>query len=319
MTGQVTGQADGEETGTNLRTPETPLISVIVPFLDAAVWLPRCLEGLARQTFPAARVEFLFADNNSSDDGPAIVRQHTWIQLLTESSQGAYAARNRAARYARGDILAFLDPDCVPAPDWLHRIATGMEDRSVGILIGVYTLADRPWSVRPLVAYENEKTCYAYESGDATVYFGHTNNMAIRASLLAALGGFVERSRGSDTIFVRRAVEQFGTEVARADDRLLVSHLEIDSVATYCRKMLTYARSRESYRDLSVTRSLTLRERLRVFIQTARRNRYGLSGISTLFILLAYGLTWWEMGRLRGRLERLSGARAKPDPTRTSS
>lgn len=278
-----------------------PRISVVVPFADAARWLPACLDGLARQHFPRNDVEFLFVNNGSRDDGPEIVARQTWIRLLDETSPGAYAARNRALREARGEIVAFLDPDCVPSPDWLSRIAEGMRDPDVGILIGGYTLADRPPAVRPLIAYENEKTSFVYALGDPLAYFGHTNNMAVRRHLLEETGGFVERLRGSDTIFVRRVVDAHGPRVARADDQLLVSHLEIDSTATYWRKLYTYGRSRESYRALSYTRSLTYEERWTVFRRTVRRQRYGVRESGRLFALLLIGATAWAAGRLRGR------------------
>ena len=45
---------------------------------------------------------------------------HAWQE---DRGFRAGAARNRAARVARGDYLIFLDGDCVPRPDWIaqHR------------------------------------------------------------------------------------------------------------------------------------------------------------------------------------------------------
>src|SRR5690606_769924 len=41
--------------------------------------------------------------------------------------------RNIGARAARGDVLAFIDSDAFPEPDWLERI---LEARDQGILVG---------------------------------------------------------------------------------------------------------------------------------------------------------------------------------------
>ncbi len=40
---------------------------------------------------------------------------------MLAAEQGAGPARNAAAAEARGDILAFIDSDCVPRYDWLSQ------------------------------------------------------------------------------------------------------------------------------------------------------------------------------------------------------
>ena len=99
-----------------------PRFSVIVPFRNASRTLPACLQGLANQTF--TRMECVFVDNGSTDDGAHIVdafihdRAFTHWRLIGEVKPGASAARNRGAREAIGEWLAFTDADCVPTPAW---------------------------------------------------------------------------------------------------------------------------------------------------------------------------------------------------------
>jgi glycosyltransferase involved in cell wall biosynthesis len=38
--------------------------------------------------------------------------------------------KNYGFDLARGDVIALLDGDCVPAPDWLERIAASIENRA---------------------------------------------------------------------------------------------------------------------------------------------------------------------------------------------
>ena len=106
-------------------------ISVIVPCFNAAGTLERCIEGLLEQQLPNSTIEILVIDNNSRDDTVAIAKRHPTVTLLCEPIQGAYAARNAGLRRAKGEILAFIDPDCVPGSGWLNELTRPFETDSV--------------------------------------------------------------------------------------------------------------------------------------------------------------------------------------------
>lgn len=44
-------------------------------------------------------------------------------------------ARNRAAKTARGDILAFLDVDCIPDPEFVRRVDEAFEEDTSGVYL----------------------------------------------------------------------------------------------------------------------------------------------------------------------------------------
>lgn len=97
--------------------------SVVIPFRNAASYLPHCLEGLASQTY--SDVEFIFVDNDSTDRSSEIIRAfvkehvNVPIKLFLEKKKGASVARNRGVAEAKGDWLVFTDADCVAGPQWL--------------------------------------------------------------------------------------------------------------------------------------------------------------------------------------------------------
>ena len=95
--------------------------SIVVPFFNAEPFIERCIEGVLGQSYSSDRYEVLMVDNNSTDGSAAIVRRHSRVKLIQESEQGSYAARNRGVIEARGEILAFTDPDCVPRRNWLEE------------------------------------------------------------------------------------------------------------------------------------------------------------------------------------------------------
>ena len=98
----------------------TPAVSVIVPHFNDLANLRACLALLKAQTLPADDVEIIVADNNSTvglDAVRAVCGERTVV--VNAPIQGAAAARNTGVEASRGRILAFIDSDCRPAPDWL--------------------------------------------------------------------------------------------------------------------------------------------------------------------------------------------------------
>ena len=98
---------------------QAPEIAVIVPHYEDVARLARCLDALSPQI--GAEVEAVVVDNGSAAGLERVQRAHPGIRVVIEPSKGAAAARNRGVQETTAQALAFLDADCVPAPDWLER------------------------------------------------------------------------------------------------------------------------------------------------------------------------------------------------------
>jgi glycosyltransferase involved in cell wall biosynthesis len=102
--------------------------SVIIPSFQSAATIRACLTGVLAQDLDAPFDVFV-AD--SGNDGTAAIIQQEFpaVRLLrSETRLDAALARNWGAREAQGSILAFIDSDCVPQPDWLRRLCLTIED-----------------------------------------------------------------------------------------------------------------------------------------------------------------------------------------------
>jgi glycosyltransferase involved in cell wall biosynthesis len=277
-------------------------ISVVVPFYNSEPYLERCVRALLAQNYPPTSYEIIMVDNNSTDRSAAIVGKYPRIKLLAERTQGAYAARNRGVAAAKGNIIAFTDPDCVPAVDWLERIASEMTNPDTRILIGRHEPAGRSLLLDMLEDYENEKNNYIFNSTIKRIYYGYTNNMAVRRSLLDEIGPFTEMPRGSDVVLVRRCVDRYSCAVVRYCPGIRVRHLEIDSPEKYFRKQYIYGGSIQRYGRVANARPITNRERFLVFRQTVRSQKYSWTRSTLLFGLLLIGLVYWAFGGINGTL-----------------
>ena len=271
-------------------------VSVIVPFYNSERYIKRCIEGLLQQSYPREQYEILMIDNNSTDASAEMVRHYPSIRLLAEPKQGAYAARNRGLQEAKGEVMAFIDADCVPAHDWLHEIMMEMEQPDIHIVLGQSEFFGDSHVLSMFAAYEDEKHHYVFNSRKKELYYGHTNNMAVKKRLFDELGLFVERARGADTIFVRRSVNKYSCEVVRYCPRIQVRHLEIESLRKLYQKFFIYGRSRRSHRLIVWQETLTNNERLLVFRNVVHNRGYSWKESITLIGLLGIGLVYWSLG-----------------------
>jgi glycosyltransferase involved in cell wall biosynthesis len=270
--------------------------SVIVPVHNTAEHLERCMAALRGQDYPRDQYEILMVDNNSTDGSAGILSRAPGVRALAESKQGSYAARNRAVREARGSILAFTDSDCAPDAGWLRAIEAGLAEPAVQVALGRRRPARDTGLIQLLADYENKKDEHVFASRSPELYYGFTNNMAVRRSTFERHGPFVERPRGSDTIFVRRVVDGEGCGAVAYLPHMRIAHAEMVGARAYYGKMFTYGRSRQLYRHIVKTRPLSSAERLEAFRATVRDGGYSWSSTVALTALLGGGMAAWSLG-----------------------
>jgi len=90
-------------------------ISVVIPHLNQPEILARCLAALRENT--RAPDEIIVVDNGS-DVLPDVPANMT---LLQEKTPGPGPARNLGVQHSTGDVLAFIDADCLARFDWLEE------------------------------------------------------------------------------------------------------------------------------------------------------------------------------------------------------
>ena len=87
-----------------------PKISVIIPTHNRAWTLRHAVDSVLAQDYPD--FELIVVDDGSTDETPELLESYgDGIRVLTQANQGVSAARNRAIKASRGDLIAFLDSD----------------------------------------------------------------------------------------------------------------------------------------------------------------------------------------------------------------
>lgn len=114
----------------------TPSVSVVVPTWRRAAWLERCLAGLSAQDVKP--FETIVVGRKEDDDARAVVRSRNeeparWVEV---DRPGHVAPVVAGLHEAGGDVVAFLDDDVVPQPDWLSSLVSPFEEASVACVGG---------------------------------------------------------------------------------------------------------------------------------------------------------------------------------------
>ena len=177
-----------------------PSVSVIVPTFRRPLALRRCLEALAQLQYPRDRLEIVIVDDGGgavSHHGLAVLPPDLQVRLVVQKNRGPASARNRGAREATGDILAFTDDDCCPRPEWLLDLTAGLADEPCALVGGpiVNALLSNIYAQasQDLVSFLYEY----FPDGRALLPFFTSNNIACRRSPFLEVGGFDETFRFS--------------------------------------------------------------------------------------------------------------------------
>jgi glycosyltransferase involved in cell wall biosynthesis len=191
------------------RAPATaPLISVIIPHLNQHDRLRRCLTSLQDQTFNMADVEIIVVDNGSKILPTEICDAFMGVRLAQEMIPGPGPARNKGVSLSRGQILAFIDADCIADPGWLEAIATELKTaESPGIIGGDVRIAlSDPANPTALEAYER---IFAYRQKEYIERhrFSGTGNLAMRRSIYDSVGPFADIEVAEDRVWGQQATK----------------------------------------------------------------------------------------------------------------
>lgn len=194
--------------------PSPPRLSVIIPHLNEPADLVQCLSALSVQRADGIPFEIIVVDNGSRELPEAVCAAFEGVRLECEPIPGPGPARNRGARVAQADLLAFIDADCIAQPGWVSAIVSFMDGNpEVDFLGGDIRISPAdPKRLTSVEAYEN---IFSYR---AQLYverrcFSATGNMAVRAQVFRAVGPFGGIAMAEDAEWGQRATAR-GYQIA---------------------------------------------------------------------------------------------------------
>lgn len=122
-------------------------ISVIIPTLNEEKHIGRTLSSLKKQLLDGD--EIIVVDSYSKDRTVEIAKRFG-ARVLFKPRCGIGPAKTYGASHAKNEIIAMLDADGSPAPDWLERIRYGFSRYDTDAICG-FDLYDAENTVRRAV------------------------------------------------------------------------------------------------------------------------------------------------------------------------
>jgi glycosyltransferase involved in cell wall biosynthesis len=117
-------------------------VSVVVPAYNNSQGLATLLNALLKQTYPKTHFEIIVVDNGSEDGTLDVAKKiqndnKELVRILIENSiKSSYAARNKGLMNSQWEIIALIDSDCVPIPEWIERGVSSLEDLGADLIGG---------------------------------------------------------------------------------------------------------------------------------------------------------------------------------------
>jgi GT2 family glycosyltransferase len=180
--------------------------SVILCTYNRVRLLERALRSLARQTVTSEQFEIVVVDDGSTDGTSELC--HRAARSLSNlkyfsmgKNLGLAAAGNRGIRSAGGELLLFIDDDCIAQEDWVKHLAASLEQHPIvagAIQSPVSNYIKFCYNISQFHPFMKRRT-----EGWARSIAGA--NMGIRRSVVEELGGFDEMSQVPDMEFLFRA------------------------------------------------------------------------------------------------------------------
>ncbi len=240
----------------------TDMISIVVPTRDRPQSLARCLASLAAQG--AIALDVVVVDDGSRDrgaiDAAATVLDTT--RVVSGPRRGPAAARNLGARAAEGEVICFIDDDCIATSGWaaaLSDAATAVRDSAgLGVAAGRTSAPpDASAAVAASQAIVEYLTAASLHQDGEAVRFAPSCNLAATRETLRRLP-FDESYRsaaGEDRDWCARVVAA-GVEIAWEPAARVIHQQELDGARDFLRQQYRYGRGAAQFRRGAADRRL---------------------------------------------------------------
>jgi cellulose synthase/poly-beta-1,6-N-acetylglucosamine synthase-like glycosyltransferase len=237
------------------------------------------------------------------------------VRLVVEATPGPGPARNAGSRYTSGDIIGFIDSDCVAQPGWISEIVKHFDSNpEVDFLGGAIRVLPRcPGKPNAVEAYEDVFSYRARMFVEKHNYAA-TGNMAVRRKVFEAVGPFNGISAYEDVLWGKKAVAM-GYRISYLPTAVVLTPgcTSLVELSQRLRRLVVhdFARHRDKVSGRMVWLMLSL---MMAFSPVLSVEHIARSGIAPLRLQLAvFGcLIWARMFRATLMLKLL----ADPDPDR---
>ncbi|MCK6690756.1 MAG: glycosyltransferase [Thermoanaerobaculia bacterium] len=198
-----------------------PMISVVVCSYNGSATIKQCMEGLMKLNYP--NYEVIVINDGSTDHTAAIVSQFD-VTLISTENKGLSSARNLGMKMANGEIVAYIDDDAYPDPDWLYYLGRMFVTTDFAAIGGPNISPPSPGFIADCVDHTPGAPTHVLLSDTEAEHIPGCN-MAFRRTCLEKIGGFdIQFRAAGDDVDVCWKIQDAGWRIGYCAAALVWHH-----------------------------------------------------------------------------------------------
>jgi glycosyltransferase involved in cell wall biosynthesis len=187
---------------------------------DSSDGLVDTIAALERQTYPREDMEILIAVD-AEDEGfsAALARRWPAVEIVPAAEPSYFGMKRALAAAASGDIVAYIDSDCVPAEDWIERIERNLRDAAISAGRTQYPPDETFALTLSLVDFG-----VASPDPDGNANFFNSNNVGFRREVLERTNFDRDIRRAAADYLLSRQLRAAGERIAYDSEQFVEHH-----------------------------------------------------------------------------------------------
>jgi len=159
-------------------------LSIVIPTYKRYDLLKQCLDSVLQQDYPLTEYEVIVVDDAQDDRVKALLDQlkekHPNLQYLAQNHRGPAVARNLGIRFSSGEIIGFIDDDCLVDRDWVKLMVLAHLKNPIVAAVGGLTIPATPKSTVLASQFLSNCSIATYYQGSTQVIFFPTCNVSLK-------------------------------------------------------------------------------------------------------------------------------------------
>lgn len=191
-----------------------PFVSVIMPIYNAKAKILQSLNSVLNQDYPLDRYEVIAVDDGSVNGSDRLIQGFS-VRLIRQNNRGSASARNLGFSNAKGEIIIFLDSDCIVGYEWIksHVIEHSL-NKDAGCIGGAFAF--------PQIRSKFFEVCDYYSSWyeqhprcppSSNYEYLPSTNLSFRRQVFENISGFNTNLRTGEDVDICRRLREKGKKI----------------------------------------------------------------------------------------------------------
>lgn len=222
-------------------------ISIIIPTYNRAEKLKRCLKSILSLRYRSDWYEIIIVDDASTDRTKGVIKEFSdWyknISLISnKKNRGPASSRNKGVKNSKGEIIVFIDDDCIPQKGWFKEIEKSHKRYKHELAIGGKTESlDKTKNISIFRDFQRKYCMKRNSIHKKHLYYLPTDNISYKREVFKKVGYFNESLRYSEDIEFNMRLSKINKPVKYNKD-MIVYHEHEKTIRDFIKRSYQYGR-----------------------------------------------------------------------------